>query len=132
MRINPRRHAWLPWILSLISSLKLRYVIYQCYHTSMCAHIVWECKEYHCKGVDKGGGWGGLSPPILAAKINYLKIQETHFIAHAIFHCVMAWVSRVAPPVEKSCLHPCIGPFGESISLSIVHPLELRIHMHLS
>ena len=60
----------------------------------------------HTKGVDKGGG-GGFSPPILAAKINYLKVQETRFIAYAIFHCVMVLVSGVAPPpVEKSCLHP--------------------------
>ena len=58
------------------------------------------------QGCRQRGGWGGLSPPILAAKINYLKMQETHFIAHAIFLCVMAWVSGVAPPVEKSCLHP--------------------------
>ena len=31
------------------------------------------------KGVDKGGF-------ILAAKIDSLKMQETHFIAYAIFH----------------------------------------------
>ena len=55
-----------------------------------------------CKGVDKGGGGLGWlkPPPILAAKINYLKMQETHFIADAIFR-VMTWVSGVAPPVEK-------------------------------
>ena len=47
------------------------------------------------KGVDKGGA-GGASPPppILAAKINDLKMQETHFIPYAIFHCVMVLVQK--------------------------------------
>ena len=75
------------------------------------------------KGVDKGGAGGASAPPppppppILAAKINYLKMHETHFIPYAIFHCVMVLVSGVAPPVEKSCLHPWRnGPYAKFLN----------------
>ena len=36
-------------------------------------------------------------------------MQETHFIAHAIFLCVMDWVSGVAPPQLKKVVFTHVG-----------------------